>query len=45
MDYIVEKYHGKWAILDTKTCVWYCIGCGLKYCTQKAKELNNLIKE
>ena len=41
--FIVEKYKGKFAVLDTKTCVWYFIGKGKKYCELKAKELNQLI--
>lgn len=42
--FIVEKYKNKWAVLDTVSCVWYFIGLGKRYCTQKAKELNELIK-
>lgn len=37
--YIVEKYRGKWAILDTKTCVWY-FAKGKKACEKLAKEMN-----
>lgn len=36
------KYKNKWAVLDTKTYVYYFIGAGFKFCEAKAKELNSL---
>lgn len=41
--FVLEKYGRFWAVLDTKTCVWYFIGCGRKYCKQKIKELNGYV--
>ena len=38
--YIVEKYRGRWAVLDTKSCVWYFAN-GKRACEQIARELNN----
>jgi len=40
MNYILAKYKNKWAVLDLRTCVYYFIGCGKKYCEKKLKELN-----
>jgi len=39
--YKVEKYRGKWSILDTKTRVYYFIGCGKQYCIEKCRQLNS----
>lgn len=41
--FIVEKYKGKYAILDTKTNVWY-FAKGKKNCLAQAAELNKIIK-
>lgn len=41
--FIVEKYKNKWAVLDTKSRVWYFIGKGKKHCEKLAKELNEMI--
>ena len=38
--YIVTKYKNKWSVLDTKSNVYYFIGSGKKYCTEKANSLN-----
>jgi hypothetical protein len=35
------KYQNKWAVLDTKTKVYYFIGTGMQFCMVKAKELNS----
>lgn len=40
MNYSVTKYKGKWAVLDSKTRVYYFIGAGLKICKRRADELN-----
>lgn len=40
MMYIACKYGNKWAVLDTKTRVYYFIGTGKKFCQTKANELN-----
>jgi len=40
MNYLVTKYQGKWSVLDSKVRVYYFIGCGKKFCQQKANELN-----
>lgn len=37
--FIVEKYKGRWAVLDTVSCVWY-FPKGKKNCEKFAKELN-----
>ena len=39
--YIATKYQGKWSVLDTKTKVYYFIGCGKRFCEKKVQELNN----
>ena len=41
--FIVEKYKGRWAVLDTKSCVWY-FPKGKKNCEKLAKELNEELK-
>ncbi len=41
--FIVEKYKGKYAILDTQTNVWY-FAKGKKNCLAQAAELNKIIK-
>lgn len=38
--YVLSKYKNRWAILDTKTNVYYFIGCGRVYCEKRLKELN-----
>jgi hypothetical protein len=38
--FTVVKYKGKWAVLDTKTRVYYFIGAGKSYCEERAIELN-----
>lgn len=43
--FIVEKYRGRWAVLDTKTRVFYFIGCGRAYCEKRAAELNGGLKD
>lgn len=42
--FIVEKYKGRWAILDTRTCVWY-FAKGKRACEKRAKELNEELKK
>lgn len=41
--FIVEKYKGRWAILDTTSCVWY-FAKGKRACEKRAKELNEELK-
>ena len=43
MIFVVEKYKNKWAVLDTKTCVWYYWGRGRRFCEKQAKILNELV--
>lgn len=40
MTYRVVKYGSKWAVLDTKTRVYYFCGKGKRFCEDQAKELN-----
>lgn len=39
--YVVTKYKGKWAVIDTHTNVYYGIGSGKAACIKLAYELNN----
>ena len=43
--FILGKYKGLfWAVLDTKSRVWLCIGKGRAHCEKRIKELNKNIK-
>jgi hypothetical protein len=37
--FVLAKYKNKWAVLDTKTNVYYFIGRGRAYCEKRLKEL------
>ena len=43
MNFILTKYKNKWAVLDSRTGVYYFIGCGKRYCEKRCRELNELI--
>ena len=40
INFVPEKYHGKWAIYCKRSNTFSNIGKGKKYCTERAKELN-----
>lgn len=34
------KYHNKWAVFDRVSRLFFYVGKGKKFCTEKARELN-----
>lgn len=38
--YEPAKYHNKWAVFDRVSRLFFYVGKGKKFCTEKAEELN-----
>ena len=38
--YEPAKYHNKWAVFDRVSRLFFYVGKGKKFCTEKARELN-----